>query len=260
MKFTIDQIEILSSKAGDGITVGDKIIGCAVIRSIRTENGKLDKFIFGNLVREGLCAKYRVAEGEDGEFLVLDIEGTDLGNMVNGNNYVLFIKDKTSGEVTTVLNTLDITRLFQLDDEDAVIMAKYLGALANQKSLILQEYTDIDSGQTAMFFVNQLDREIIDLILDDKGIEATNSYKHMLSNQQYMVDMTTHSFIKTFLMSTVKSCQDRYNTVHRLNVIKEIAEKVSGITYWDDGIMKSPSVRDVCDYLKEAERFVRIKQ
>ena len=46
MKFTIDQIEILSSKAGDGITVGDKIIGCAVIRSIRTENGKLDKFTF----------------------------------------------------------------------------------------------------------------------------------------------------------------------------------------------------------------------
>ena len=255
MKFTVDQIDILSSKAGDGIIIGDKIIGCAVIKSFVSEEGSSMK----SFVEEGLCAKYNFKPKEGSNEVETELDFSDIAN---GNNYVLFTKNKETDEnndpnIQIILNTVDITRLFGLPDSDATMMSRYLGALANQKHLILQTYDDLDTGDNGIFFVNQFDREINDLILDDRKTDAFDNYQHIVENHQYYVDLSTHSFIKTFLMTVVQSGQDRYNKLHRLDVLTNVAKELAGITYWEDGILKSPSVMNINDYLKEIPRFIQ---
>lgn len=252
MKFTVKQIAILQAKTGEGLRVDDKVIGCAKITSIDTENGaSLEEF-----AKEGICLGYELTD--DKTSLTLNKE-----DIAKGVNYVMFIREPGEegkpGPISTVLNTLDITKAFGLPDADAEMMEKYLGALANQRGLQLVHYTDMESGTNSMMFVNQFDRELNDMVLAGDTKEATNTYQSMLANPEYRTELQTDNFIRLFVMAVVQAGQDRYNKLHRTDVIEKVAKLIAGIKYWEDGVLHTPSVKDVNDFVEEIKEYIEVK-
>ena len=264
MKFTVKQIQILNSQVGEGLKIGDKTIGTGIITAMDTEDG----VSLVDLAKEGLVLGYDLTEPEknDNGEPVLGSEKIKLNeeDVAKATNYVLFIRepakeDGTPGDCSVVLNTKDITKAFGLPDSDAEMMKKYLGATARQRQLELVEYTDLETGEESIFFVNQFDREVVDSVLDDDVDGAVTTYMNMLNSPDFRSQVVSHSFIKTFLMVIVQTGQDRYNKIHRQDIIEKAAELLSGITYWKDGELHKPSVKDINDYVSEITEHIIIK-
>jgi hypothetical protein len=254
MKMKVDQVAILSSNTGEGLKVGDKTIGCAKITQLTLEDGKT----LQDYAKEGLCLGYKPVKIENGEGENPSVEIQLIDDLKAGANYVIFIRD--GEEVSIVLNTLDFTRLFQLPDEDAAQMDKYLGMLAKQRQLEMLRYEDIETGEESIFFVNQFDREINELVLDEETDAATavNVYNNMVANVEFRTELQTDNFIKMFLMTIVQTGQDRYNKLHKTDIVKEVAEKLATVTYWKDGVLYKPSVKDINDLLTDVSDNIRI--
>jgi hypothetical protein len=252
MKMKIEEIAILSSQTGDGLRIGNKTIGCAKITKLKLEDGKT----LTDYAKEGLNLDYLLMQQDDGTPRVVFTD-----DLRDGNNYVLFIRDEESGATSVVLSTLDITNLFELPKEDADQMDKYLSALANQRQLNMIRYTELGTEKDAIFFTNQFDREINEMLLDTETSdgEVLQTYNSMITNPEFRTELTTDNFIKIFLMSVVRSGQDRYNKLYRDDVLKEIAEKLSNITYWSDGTLYNPSVKDINNMLTDITGCIRIK-
>lgn len=252
MKMKIEEIAILSSKTGDGLKVGDNTIGCAKITKLKLEDGKT----LTDYVVEGLNLDYVPTSQDDGSTKIVFTE-----DLKSAANYTLFIRDDKTGATSVVLSTLDITNLFNLPKEDAAQMDKYLSALANQRQLEMVRYTELGTEEPAIFFTNQFDREINEMILDTETSdkETWQVYNSMLSNPEFRTELTTDNFIKMFLMSVVRSGQDRYNKLHRDDIIKEVAGKLTQITYWEDGELRNPSVKDINNYLTDITGNIRIQ-
>jgi len=265
MKFTVNGIQILNSQVGEGIRIGDKTIGTAYITSATFEEGKtLEDF-----AKEGMVVGYEMAQpaqGEEGGVTSpADLMKLNFDDISGATNYVLFIRepqneDGTPGNCSIVLNTKDITRAFGLPDEDAETMRRYLGMTAKQRQLEVVDYTDLDTGEPAIFFVNKFDREIVDAMLDNDHQAAVTSYQNMLVSSEFRSQLITHSFIKTFLMVIVQAGQDRYNKIYRDDNIEKAAKILSGITYWKDGVLHSPSVKDINDYAQEVTEHIIIER
>lgn len=257
MKFTIDQISILNSMTGEGIIIGGKTIGCAVITQLTKEKN----VSYRDLALEGLCLGYGIVKNENDEEIIKLHED----NLEESQNYVLFYRDEkkedgSQGDCHTILNTVELVKLFGLSEKDAEMMNNYLGALANQKNLRLETYTDLISGKPGIFFVNQFDREINDKILLNDPEGAKESYLNMLGNFDFKTEIQTHSFIKTFMMSVTQSCQNRYNAVNRRDVLMEVADKLSKITYWNDvGVLSTPTLKDVEGFFDAIRCFMRVE-
>ncbi len=260
MKFTVNEIDILDSRAGEGLRVGDKTIGCARVTGITLEDGKtLYDYAKEGLVLETI-SHLELVYG-DGEEEVLALNDKDIKN---SNNYVLFVRepdnaDGSKGDVSVILGCKDITDLFKLPESDAENLQKYLGLLAEQRGLVMINYTDLETNTESIMFVNQFDREIVDALLDNDQADAKNSYKSMLSSNEFRSELQTHNFIRTFLLSIVKTGQDRYNKLNRDDVITEVAKKLVGITYWVDGELVTPTVKNINDYLVDITENIRIK-
>lgn len=268
MKFTVTGVSTLPTRVGDGLKVGDVELGCARIASVEMEEGKT----LLDYAREGMCLGYRLdkvtPESNDptaeapAPRNVLRLLGDDLGA---ANNYVLVIVDPKDNSTSVVLNTLDITNLYGLPEEDAENMNKYIEALAHQRNLSLVRYTDGTTGEEAFFFTNQFDREINEDILagDDPEIEgdaeiAAAKYLQLMNSPQFRSELETHNFIKLFVVDLVHAGENRYNKLHRDDVIDEIAAKMCEITYWCDGVLCVPSIADIEDYMNHIKGGIRV--
>lgn len=268
MKFSVNQVAILSSQTGDGLKIGDKIMGCAIITDIEMEKGTtLEEY-----VKKGMIATWkdnRVLHKKDDPDYELKDETKpaiwlDMSALrpedctVSAPNYVLFVKDTVTNEVSVILNTLDITQVFGLPDEDAVNMDKHLGGLAMQKGLCLVRYTDLRTDTESFFFTNQFDREVNDALLLDEVDDAVRSVNAAKDNPDYWSQLVSDNFIKLCLMAVVQTGQARYNKLNKEKAIEQAAEILSNITYWEDGVLYKPSVKDINQYLEDVSGNIRI--
>lgn len=254
MKMNVEEIAILSSQTGDGLKVGDKVIGCAKITKLKFEDDKT----LTDYAKEGLNLGYGIVNAaEEGQNPKVEIAD----DLSGSSNYVLFIRDTTTGDTSVVINTLDLTNLFNLPSEDAVQMDKYLSLLANQRQLNMVRYTTLSSGEDAIFFTNQFDREMNEMLLDDETSdeETLRVYTGMLQRSEFRTELMTDNFIKIFLMSIVQTGQNRYNKLYKDDVIKKVADTLCEVTYWEDGVLYAPSVKDIDDFLEDVKKQIRIR-
>lgn len=253
MKFSVTEVDILRSQTGEGLKVGDKTIACARVTKIgNLENGKTLK----DLAKEGICLGYKTNEA--GNAIVLDED-----NLKEASNYVLVFRDPenedgTPGDVSIILTTEDIAELYGLPKEEAELMNLHLGALVKQRGLMMVRYTDAETNKEALLFTNQFDREINDAVLDDAMDEAMENYQRMMNNLDYRTELQTDNFIRMFLMSIDQTGQGRYNLLNRDNVIEQAAKLISGITYWEDGVLHKPSVKDINESISEIAGHITI--
>ena len=78
MKFTITNVEVLSSQSGQGIKIGDKTIGCALITGIEGDFNQSEFIKELTVVQDEESHQYGVMVDEE--------------NIANGRNYVLVVK------------------------------------------------------------------------------------------------------------------------------------------------------------------------
>ncbi|MCM1219759.1 MAG: hypothetical protein NC548_35200 [Lachnospiraceae bacterium] len=268
MKFTVTGVTTLPTRAGNGLKVGDVELGCARIANVELEEG----VTLLDCAREGLCLGYHPDKvpvepvnpeadtPQPRTILALETENLD-----RANNYVLVIVDPKTNSTSVVLNTLDITNLYELPEEDAKTMNEYIEALANQRNLTLIRYTDGSTGEESFFFTNQFDRELNEDILasDDPEIEgdaeiAAAKYLQLMNSPQFRSELETHNFIKMFVVDLVHAGENRYNKLHRDDVIEELAAKLCQITYWCDGVLCVPSIADIEDYMNHIKGDIRV--
>ena len=268
MKFSVKEIDILDSKVGPGLKIGDYTFGCARITQIAMEEGKALK----DYALEGMCLGYKaMAETvkTDGSSAAqttsaanvktITVLNTDaLNTAPYANNYVLFSKD-AEGAVSIIHNTADLVQLFQLPDKDAEEMDKYIGMLAGQRNLDMVRYVDLETGTDSIMFVNLFDREVVEAILDDDNAQATNSFVSMMRSAEFRSELENHNFIKLMVMSVAQTGQDRYNKLNRDDVLAEMAKTFSSIRYWKEGNLCVPSVKDINDYMDQMKEQIRIQ-
>lgn len=267
MKFTVTGVATLPTRAGNGLKVGDVELGCARIASIEMEEGKT----LMDYVREGMCLGYKLKK--------VDAEVTDpaaeapapitaldlVEEIEKASNYVLVIVDPKDNTTSVVLNTLDITNLYGLPEEDAATMNEYIEALAHQRNLEMVRYTDGTTGEEAFFFTNKFDREVNEDVLADGDPEiegdaqvAASKYIQLMNSANFRAELESHNFIKMLVLDLVKAGEDRYNKLHRDEAINDIIARLCGITYWCDGVLRVPSIADIDNYMDIIKNGIRI--
>lgn len=271
MKFTVTGVSTLPTRLGDGLKVGDVELGCARIANIEMEEGRTLR----DYAKEGMCLGYQldkkvpVCTNPDADSAErpapINVLNLLTDSLDTANNYVLVIVDPKDNSTSVVLNTLDITNLYGLPEEDAENMNKYIEALAHQRNLSLVRYTDGATGEEAFFFTNQFDREINEDILasDDPEIEgdaeiAATKYIQLMNSPQFRSELETHNFIKLFVVDLVHAGENRYNKLHRDDVIEGIAATLCGVTYWCDGVLCNPSIADIENYMDIIKGNIRV--
>lgn len=268
MKFTVTGVTTLPTRMGNGLKVGGVELGCARIASVEMEEGKT----LLDYAKEGMCLGYRldkVAQTSEDPAAETPAPRNVLSLLADSldaaNNYVLVIVDPENNSTSVVLNTLDITSLYGLPEEDAENMNKYIEALAHQRNLSLVRYTDGATNEEAFFFTNQFDREVNENILasDDPDIEgnaeiAAAKYLQLMNSPQFRSELETHNFIKLFVVDLVHAGENRYNKLHRDDTIDGIAAKLCQITYWCDGVLCSPSIADIENYMDIIKSGIRV--
>lgn len=265
MKFSVKEIDILDSKVGPGLKIGDYTFGCARITQIAMEEGKA----LNDYALEGMCLGYKAtteavkpeessAVQKPAAKTVMVLNTDALNTAPYANNYVLFSKD-TEGAVSIIHNTADLVQLFQLPDKDAEEMDKYIGMLAGQRNLDMVRYVDLETGTDSIMFVNLFDREVVEAILDDDNAQATNSFVSMMRSAEFRSELENHNFIKLMVMSVAQTGQDRYNKLNRDDVLAEMAKTFSSIRYWKEGNLCVPSVKDINDYMDQMKEQIRIQ-
>lgn len=268
MKFTVTGVETLPTRLGNGLKVGDVELGCARIAKITMEDGKT----LLDYAKEGMCLGYRLDKvspaPNDPESEIptpRNVLSLLADSLDTANNYVLVIVDPKDNSTSVVLNTLDITNLYGLPEEDAENMNNYIEALAHQRNLTLVRYTDGATNEESFFFTNQFDREINEDVLasDDPEIEgdaeiAAAKYIQLMNSPQFRSELETHNFIKLFVVDLVHAGENRYNKLHRDDTIDEIAAKLCQITYWCDGVLCNPSIADIENYMDIIKGSIRV--
>lgn len=265
MKFSVKEIDILDSKVGPGLKIGDYTFGCARITQITMEGGKTLK----DYALEGMCLGYKAtteavkpdessAVQKPAAKTVMVLNTDALNTAPYANNYVLFSKD-VEGGVSIIHNTADLVQLFQLPNKDAEEMDKYIGMLAGQRNLDMVRYVDLETGTDSIMFVNLFDREVVEAILDDDNSQAANSFVSMMRSAEFRSELENHNFIKLMVMSVAQTGQDRYNKLNRDDVLAEMAKTFSSIRYWKEGNLCVPSVKDINDYMDQMKEQIRIQ-
>lgn len=252
--FKIESYEVLPSQVGKGLTVGDVVIGCGRITSIElpAKNTNLKQIAEA----DGLSLGYKpIAPSALTPNAQFSIEYNTF-DLANANNYVLFISK--DDKIELVKNTSQITEMFDLTGEDAELLDKYIGNLANTRNLSMLKTTDLD-GEEFMFFVNKIDETMMDYYFSNNREASIQTYAGMMRSPELMAEIESHNFIKMFLIGLVKACQDRYNTIHRDKVLCKLAKELCEIRYWDDGVLLSPSIKDIEDFMNEMKNQILVR-
>lgn len=251
--FKIESYEVLPSQVGKGLSVGDVTIGCGRITSIELPKNATLKQV---AEADGLSLGYKPATPSTLVQNAQPVIAYNTENLSNANNYVLFIEK--GDDVTMVTNTSQITEIFDLTEEDAELLDKYIGNLASTRNLSMVKTEDLD-GNEFMFFVNKIDETMMDYYFSGNKEAALQTYAGMVRSPELMAEIESHNFIKMFLIGLVKTCQDRYNTVHRDKVLCKLAKELCSIKYWDDGALLSPSIKDIEDFMNEMKNQILVR-
>lgn len=258
MNIRIEQVSPISSQTGIGLSVGDITLGVAIVRAISMEEGET----LVDYAKEGglsLAHSLRQVEGTviSGDALAGVAIEFDEESLEKARNYVLIAVDKDKN--TSIIGTAkDITEVFSLPEEDAEMLDKYLPVLADSRNLSVVKYFDPDRNEECMMFTPNYDAEIMEHYINGEIEEAKQKEVSIQRNPQFQVELSTHNFIKMMLIAVVKTGQDRYNKIYRDDKIEEAAKLLSGITYWDDGKLYTPSVADINAYTNEMKKDIRI--
>lgn len=251
--FKITRVNILPSKAGNGLKIRDFEIGCAKIvevEEVKEEGSEKEPMTFDELLEStGFSVGYTVSmDAEEGPKVLFDSDFED------AKNYVLVMITKDG--VSIITSTKEICDIFGLSDDDVEMLTKYIGALANDRQLSMQ-YLESEQGPI-MFFRNKVDVDITRNYLDGELDDAVQGALSIMRTSDFMTEYVSDSFIKLFLIALIKACQDRYNKVNRDDMLRQIAAYLEGITYWDDGQLYHSSILDIENYINDIKGVIRI--
>lgn len=255
--FKITKVEPLQSRTGLGINIDGVTIGCAKIKEIELSQGT----DFLTVVKaSGLVLDHKLVERGDGQERRA-VVSFNSDNLESANNYVLVLISNQNDEekIDIVTSASMITDLFKLPHEDADMLDMYIEELADRDQLTRIGITDSDE-QPMFFFVNKFDEEIMDLYYDgdENGlIQTYNSF--LLQSPEFMAEYNNDNFIKMLMVGIVKACQDRYNNIHRDKKLKQVADMIAGIRYWNDGNLLKPSVKDIEDFMTEIKNQIVVQ-
>ena len=247
--FKITKVDIIPTQAGNGLKIKDFEIGCA--RIVEVDFGNNENFI-DNLEKTGLSAGCTVHHDEEtGTKLFFD------NDLSNAKNYVLVKIDKDNN-VSTINSAKDICEIFDLPESDVEMLNMYIGALANDRQLIM-DFAKDDDDASIMFFTNIVDAEITQDYINGELEDATNKYMKIMDSADYRAEYISDNFIKMFLIAIITSSQDRYNRVHRDETLQKVADMLMDIKYWNDGQLCSPSILDIENYINDIKGVIRVK-
>lgn len=238
--FTIKGVDIIPTQAGRGLKIKDFEIGCARIVSINTDTP----------IEDDKTLSLGMTYSQDkGLFF-------DTKNIGSGKNYVLI---KIEGDnVSTITSPKDICDIFELDEKDADTLGQYIGALANDRQLVLTIGKDLE-GEDIMYFTNAFDKELSDDFRNGDIEKANEKYLSMMKSAEYRAEYTSDNFIKMFLIAIIQSSQDRYNKVNRNDKLLKVAELLTDIKYWNDGQLLNPSILDIENYINDIKSAIKVK-
>ena len=247
--FKITKVDIIPTQAGNGLKIKDFEIGCARITEVDFGN---DEDFIDNLEKTGLSIGATLHHDEtDGTKLLFDKD------LSNAKNYVLVTID-TDGQVYTINTAMDICHIFGLPESDAEMLDMYIGALANDRQLVMGSAKD-DDETSIMFFTNKVDAEITQDYINGELEDATGKYMNIMNSADYRAEYISDNFIKMFLIAIITSSQDRYNKVHRDETLQKVADMLMGIKYWNDGQLCNPSILDIENYINDIKSVIRVK-
>lgn len=251
--FNIKTVDVLKSKTGKGLKIGNRMIGCARITEIELPEGATLKQV---AEADGLTLSYDMVNPSNivpNQRPNIDFNTKDL---TKADNYVLVIIDED--ETTTVVtHCSQITELFDLPEEDGDALMKYIGDLAATRNLAMLTTEDLDDNPF-FFFVNIFDQTMFELYLKNDQENLLANYVQLSRSPEFYAELTSHNFIKMFLVGVVKASQDRYNQTHRDKILCDIAKQIRSIRYWDDGKLLAPSMKDCEDYFTEIKNQIII--
>lgn len=251
--FNIKTVDVLKSKTGKGLKIGNRMIGCARITEIELPEGATLKQV---AEADGLTLSYDMVNPSNivpNQRPNIDFNTKDL---TKADNYVLVIIDED--ETTTVVtHCSQITELFDLPEEDGDALMKYIGDLAATRNLAMLTTEDLDDNPF-FFFVNTFDQTMFELYLKNDQENLFANYVQLSRSPEFYAELTSHNFIKMFLVGVVKASQDRYNQTHRDKILCDIAKQIRSIRYWDDGKLLAPSMKDCEDYFTEIKNQIII--
>lgn len=252
--FKISKVSVLPTQAGNGLKIKDFEIGCARIVGIESDGEEFDKTVEDAGLTLGFTMPHiDGTKPEPEEKPVLFFEDS----IENAKNYVL-VKIDSNNEVSVINSAQDICDMFDLPEEDVKTLNLYMGALASDRQLKLNVVKDTD-GEDVMFFTNLIDVEIMREYHDGELEIATAKYLNIMGSPDYRAEYFSDNFIKMFLISIITACQDRYNKVHRDDVLREVASILSSITYWHDGQLYKPSILDMENYINDIKGTIRVE-
>lgn len=249
----ITRVDIIPGLSGDGIKVMDFEVGCAKVTEMEVDGTSTDTLTHELMEEHGFVCGWGVNDPSEEE----PIKFSD--SILTGNNYVLVLitkNDEGNKEVTVIANADDLCGIFGLSQEDADMLNNYIGALATDRQLLMNKTSEEDG---VMFFTNMVDAEFTkDYLSDDKETMAAR-LNNLRSSSSYMSEYMSHNFIKTFLLTLVNACQDRYNKVHRDDTLRAIATAMGEITYWNDGQLCKPTVLDIENFINDIKGVITIQ-
>ena len=251
--FNIKTVDVLTSKTGKGLTIGNRTIGCARITEIELPEGATLKQV---AEADGLTLSYDMTDPSNivpNQRPNIEFNTKDL---TKADNYVLVIigEDDT---VNVVTHCSQITELFDLPEEDGNALMTYIGDLASSRNLVMMTTENLDE-EPFFFFVNAFDQSMFELFLKNDKDALFNNYVNLSRSPEFYAELTSHNFIKMLLVGIVKASQDRYNSTHRDKVLCDIANQLRGIRYWNDGRLLAPSVKDIEDFFTEIKNQIII--
>lgn len=257
--FKIKEVEPLLSKTGMGIKIGNVTVGCAKITGIEIPTNTTLKQI---AQADGLVFGYKMGDPSN---IVPNQRPSiifDVNNIDAANNYVLVVisegEDEDTPKIDVVTSASQITTLFNLPEEDVAKMEQYIGELANRGQLSKIDTEDLE-GNPFFFFVNKIDEKMMDLYYENNQDALFQNYVGMTQSPEFMAEYGNDNFIKMLMVGIIKASQDRYNFIHRDQKLKEIADSLTKIRYWNDGVLLKPSVKDIEDFMGEIKNQIVVQ-
>lgn len=242
--FKIKELTVLPSSAGNGIPINDITIGCAKIVDVNLDEGvTLEECMKDGILSAGMELVSSTEGGQELKFVTDSLE--------NAYNYVLVTIDK-AGVCDVINGAEDIVKIFNLHEEDAEMLGKYIGALAEDRGLVM----NIVDG--TMVFTNSFHMELTYDYFDDDIKSATAKYVNSMLKAEFRAEITSHNFIKMFLIALITAAQDRYNKVNREETLYKVAEELVNIKYWKDGKLLNPSIADVEEFFEKIKSIIRV--
>lgn len=256
--FNIKEVKPLLSKTGMGIKIGNVTVGCAKISSIDLpEDTTLEKVAQA----DGLVLRYSINESNGDGSEQKPTVAFDSTNISGANNYVLVLiadEDTETPRIEVITDASQITTLFNLPDTDSSIMDQYIGELADRGQLTKIDTEDLE-GNHFFFFVNKIDEKMMDLYYEDEQEALLQNYIGMTQSPEFMAEYSNDDFIKMLMVGIIKASQDRYNFIHRDQELKNIANMMTAIRYWNDGALLKPSVKDIEDFMVEVKNQIVVQ-